>query len=170
MNLPEARALPTGHHHLRREHLMLEISRDARPRLVSRRVLTLVGAIVLTGAGLAAAASAGVLPGSSSRPSLTVACYSQAATQHASATVIHPPNMDPVHACQMLWRHKMVNLPPRSRPAKVNGTLPTPPNLVACVLKGKTGEPAPVGVFPGPADTCQTLGLMPFTSTRPNSG
>lgn len=169
MNPPEERALPTGHHQLRRAHLMLEIKRNARPRLMSRRVLSLVGAVVLTGTGLAAAASAGVLPGSS-RPSISIACYSRAAIQHASATVIHPPTMDPVHACQMLWRHRMVNPPPRSRPVKANSSPLTPTNLVACVLKGKTSEPAPVAVFPGPPGTCQNLGLVPYTFEVSPSG
>lgn len=165
MNLPEPRALPAGQHQRRREHLIREISRNARPRTVSRRALTGVGAVVLAGSGLAAAASAGVLPGSGGRPSTTVACFARAATEHVSVTVIHPPDPDPVHACQMVWRHRMIKSQLQSTPAnaqagRISGPA-TPPSLVACTLNGKPGQPAPVGVFPGPPSTCQALGLSP---------
>jgi hypothetical protein len=170
MNVPDPRPLPAGQHLLRREHLLQEIRRSVRPRVVSRRVLRGAGAIVLAGSGLAAAASAGVLPGTGGRPTSTVVCYSRAATQHVSATIIHPPDPDPVHACQMVWGHRMLIPPPRNRPAKANGPSAVPPNLVACALKAKNGQPAPVGVFPGPPETCQRLGLLPLTSTTSPAG
>lgn len=167
MNLPEPRALPAGRHQLRREHLLREISRD-RPRAISRRVLSGVGAVVLAGSGLAAAASAGVLPGSDGRTTHTVACFARASTEHVSVTVVHPRDPDPVHVCQMMWSHRMVNLQAQDRPVKTLGSQqnarPTPPSLVACALSAQHGRSAPVGVFPGTPGTCQSLGLLPVAS------
>jgi hypothetical protein len=121
----------------------------------ARRALAVALATLAVGAGVAWAA--GAFSAGDVSPDAGVACYETASLQASAA--IFQSAADPVAKCARLWRRDELGL--RLRRLEREGKIPeradkTPP-LVACTGKGRG-----VLVMPGPAGTCQRLGLVPL--------
>jgi hypothetical protein len=101
-----------------------------------------IAVVVLTGS---AAAAAVMLSDQPTAPEAGVVCRAEL-NDSADAAVLEP-GTDPLAGCRMLWEE--------GRLGDISGASEVP-DLVACIGSGGAIE-----VFPGPADGCEQLGLVP---------
>ena len=140
MSLPPDRDLPARRLHLRKEHLVQEITashRRVRPLVLALAAATLV--LAATGFGAYALTREPTHVDS-------IGCYERA-DLGADVAVIGSAATDPVAACAALWRSGAL------------GSTQGVPRLTACVLD--TGA---VAVLPGGAGVCEGLGIASLSA------
>jgi hypothetical protein len=133
-----------------------------RPRRKLNRFMLAGGAAVLVVAGGGTAAAIAYFGSTPVTDRTSARCYSAISTDFGSefpgTTIAAAQASDgsggqvvaPIEACAAAWR---VGIPQGIPPNKANPPYPVP-NLAGCVLPDGSAA-----VFPGPADTCQRLGL-----------
>jgi len=139
---PSEREFPAGRLQLRKEQLVSEIySAPAAPmRHHPRRVLVLAAAFAVAGV-LTAAGYGGYKLAHPATPVPTIGCY-ETDSLDANTAVLTSGIHSPVAACAKTYA------------SAFPGSLP-PVSFAACVLPSGS-----VGVFPGDASTCTSLGLV----------
>jgi hypothetical protein len=147
IRIPAQRDLPLGRFHLRKEHLVSEVTMWERKAQRRRRRL----AFVLVPAVLAVLAVTGFTTYALTREPThleSVGCY-ETAELDGNIAIVNADGRAPTAICAELWRQGDM------------GPAPAPESLDACVL-----ETGAIGVFPSSGKgTCEHLGVADLPST-----